>query len=505
MIQHILIFLLAVSAFGCSPHSVTRAPAAPVETPGNFSQSTSSPLPDRWWEDFNDPGLNRVVDATISGNLQLRASWARLRQASAIAVAAGAGRWPQLNFTAGAARRKIFNQFAALDPSGRTPTSFQLNSFNASLAAGYELDIWKKMSNQSQAAAIDARGARSDVEALAMSLVAEVAEAWFDLRYQQAQRTLLTDQVQLNSDVLELVELRFQGGLATALEVLQQRQQLIATRSQLITVTGAEALLRQRMAVLAGVAPVGEAVAPSAFLITSSPTDSFVPSLPPVPGTGVPADLLIRRPDVRAARDRVIAADYRVAVAVADRLPSLRIGGSLDTQNTTLADLITTPLWSIFANLAAPLFDGHRRRAEVERNRGVLEERLAGYGQALLLAMAEVEGAIVNERQQLLVIEDLKKQRIVAEQNLEEARRRYQQGLSQSGFLDVLTALRTKQAVEINLLGAERRVLSHRVSLCRALGGTWTQHLHAPKPLKLRSADNSEQSDELDDLKVQQR
>ncbi len=476
-----------LAAAACSPHRVTTEPESPIAVPGEFSQASSDPLPDRWWEDFADPELNRLVEATVAGNLQLRAGWARLRQASALATAAGSGRWPQLDFSASASRRKIFNQFSTLDPTGSTPSSFEQNSFGASLAAGYEIDVWKKMSNKAQAAIVDARGARSDVEALAMSLAAEVTEAWFDLRFQIAQGVLLREQTELNSNVLELVELRFQGGLATALEVLQQRQQLIATRSQLINVTGSETILRQRLAVLTGHAPLGDAVAPRAFSTPGARVDSVMPTMPKVPGLGLPADLLVRRPDVRAARDRVIAADYRVAVAVADRLPSLRIGGSLDVQNTSLADLISTPLWSIFANLAAPLFDGHRRKAEVERNRAVLEERLANYGQVLLGAIAEVEGAIVGERQQRLLIKDLEEQLGVANQNLTEARSRYEQGLAQAGFLDVLTALRSQQAVEINLLGARRRVLSSRVSLCRALGGSWTQELSAPPRLELRS------------------
>jgi len=188
----------------------------------------------------------------------------------------------------------------------------------------------------------------------------------------------------------------------------------------------------------------------------------------------------------------VIAADYRVAVAVADRLPSLRIGASLDFQDTSITSLFTTPLWSIFGSLAAPLFDGWRRKAEVSRQRAVVDERLATFGHTLLGAMAEVEGALVSEREQLRLIKELEEQVVVATQNLEEARNRYEKGIGQSGFLDVLTALRGQQSAQLSLLGARRRLISNRIQLCRALGGTWTQSLEVPGPLELKSAQRAE-------------
>ncbi len=123
----------------------------------------------------------------------------------------------------------------------------------------------------------------------------------------------------------------------------------------------------------------------------------MLPELPPVPALGVPADLLERRPDVRAARRRVEAADYRVAVAVADRLPALRLQGALSEQSGSIVDLIATPLYSLLASVTAPLFDHGRRRAEVDRNRAIVEERLADYAQAMLRAMVEVESALQQE------------------------------------------------------------------------------------------------------------
>jgi NodT family efflux transporter outer membrane factor (OMF) lipoprotein len=456
---------IATLLVACSPHKVTENPEAPLALPGAFSSGGERPLPDRWWEDFGDSELDRLIDETLAGNFELKAAWARLKQADALARQAGAGRYPLLDLTASANRAKFFNRF--VPPGTGAPSTIELTTYSASVAANYEIDVFLKMTNQARGATRDAYAARDQVESVAMSLAAQVTETWFDLAHQRAQRALITRQVELNQTLLELVTLRFEGGLGSAVEVLQQKQQLIATRSQLAQINAAEAVLKGQLAVLSGRPPGGGPI----------PAASQLPALPALPGTGIPADLLNRRPDVRAARNRVAAADYRVAVAVADRFPALRIGATLDFQETSLVDLFKTPLWTLFASITAPLFDGFRRSAEVSRQKAVVEELLSSYGDVLLRAIAEVERALVEEREQLALIVDLEEVVTVAGDNLREARLRYQQGVSQTGFLTVLQALQSQQSAELNLLSARRRLLSFRVQLCRALGGTWTRSL----------------------------
>lgn len=462
-----LALITALLSASCSPHRVTENPAAPIETPGRFSGGGAAPLPDRWWEDFKDAGLNRLIEETLAGNLELKVAWARLEQADALARQAGAGRFPLLDLTAGYDRDEQLNRF--VPPPA--PDTFTIKSYSASLAANYELDVFKKWTSQARGAARDAMAARDQVEAVAMSLAAQVAETWFDIAHQRAQRDLITAQVELNETLLELVNLRFRGGLGSAVEVLQQKQQLIATRSQLAQINANEQVLRHQLAVLTGRPPLSAA---------GREVVSELPDLPALPGTGIPADLLNRRPDVRAARNRVAAADYRVAVAVADRFPALRLGASLNVERLAPFDIVEmfkTPPWTLFASITAPLFDGFRRSAEVARQKAVVEELLWSYGDTLLKAIAEVEGALVSEREQLALIKDLEEVVVVAGDNLREARLRYEQGVSQTGFLTVLNALQGQQAAELNLLAARRRLLSFRIQLCRALGGTWTRAL----------------------------
>src|SRR5690606_22122303 len=159
-----------------------------------------------------------------------------------------------------------------------------------------------------------------DAEAIAISLASEVAEAWFDIIAQRSQYKLISEQITTNETYLELVRLRFEKGLASALDVYQQRQQLVTTQAQLRLIEAAIRLFEHRLAILIGKPPRE---------VTTDSGD-VLPALPEaVPGTGLPVALLDRRPDVRAARRRVESADYRVAVAVADRLPALRLGGQV--------------------------------------------------------------------------------------------------------------------------------------------------------------------------------
>lgn len=252
--------------------------------------------------------------------------------------------------------------------------------------------------------------------------------------------------------------------------MFQQRQQQVSTRAQLALVDSALGLFEHRLAVLLGAAP--------GSLQVDAP-EGLPAALPAVPAGGLPADLLERRPDVRAAQRRVEAADYQVAVAVADRLPSLRLSGSYGFQAQSLADFLSSPVWNLIASVAAPILDGGRRAAEVERSEAVVEELLMVYGQLLLQAMTEVENALLQERYQLVHIADLEESVELAAATLREAQARYGKGLSD--YLPVLTALQGQQRAELALLQARRQLISYRIQLCRALGGTWTQSLPAPE------------------------
>jgi NodT family efflux transporter outer membrane factor (OMF) lipoprotein len=403
----------------------------------------------------------------------MHGAWARLSQARAIATREGAPRWPRLQLEAQSQKQKSF-----LSAFNR---SFESTQHSVSLAASYELDIWGRLTHQAKAAHLEERAVRDDVEGLAISLTAEVAETWFDLLSQRARHDLLNAQLETNETFLELVTLRFDEGLASALDVYQQRQVLITARTQLASNGAQLAVTQNRLAVLLGRAPGQQ----------KYEIKGTLPKLPPLPSPGVPADLLDRRPDVRAARRRLESSDHRINVALGAMLPSLRLTGSAGYTSPTLRDFAFDQLiWNVLANITAPLFEGGARKAEYDRSKAVVEERASQYGQIVLQALGEVENAIAQDHFQHEQIGHIQEQLDNAKNTLREARERYLHGLND--YLPVLNALQSLHNAEQNLLSAQRQLLSTRIQLCRALGGAWTKDIERPT-----HGNDSQESDDM--------
>jgi outer membrane protein TolC len=224
-------------------------------------------------------------------------------------------------------------------------------------------------------------------------------------------------------------------------------------------------VLENQLAVLLGEPPGTQIARPPAAL----------PALPPLPSTGLPAELLARRPDVRAAQLRVMSADNRVGVAIAALLPTLTLSATGSYSGRSIAEIFDLRFWSIAADVFAPIFEGHRRTAEVDRARAVLRELLTAYTQAVLRAFQEVEDALVQERRQRDFLVSLDEQVSLAEATLREARLQYANGLGE--YLNVLTALSALQRLERDRLTAQQQLVAFRIQLYRALAGSWPADL----------------------------
>lgn len=448
------------SMVGCAP--ARQKPATEVTLPEAFGQavdpSDRTPTVDRWWEAFEDPALDALVARAMSENLDLRAAWERLAQFQAVAVQQGSASWPQVNLTASASRNRI-----ELGES-----TVHNNNFSLSAAASYEVDVWGRLESLDEAATLDIQASRQDAEAIAMTLAAQVVEVWYSLVEQRALLDLLQRQDETNGRFLELIELRFGQGLSNAVDVYQQRQQVLAIRGQIPLVEARLKLQEHLLATLLG-APAGT--------VTIDERRSL-PELPPLPETGVPSALLQRRPDLEAARLRVASGDARVAAAIADRFPALRLTASTGFQAQDLGDLFDQWVWNMAGNLVLPLIDGQRREAEVARQEAALRERLLAYTRAALVALREVEDALVGEHRQRQSLEISQSQLEVANATLREAQERYLQGLTD--FLPVLTSLQAVQRAEQGVISGRRQLISQRIALHRALGGDWTDQLEAP-------------------------
>ncbi len=439
-----------------SCRSEPRRPEPPVPVPEEFTATGDAVLPEEWWRSFEDPGLDRLVGLALESNLELRGAWDRLARAEAVARREGADLRPSLDYSAGAGTSWSRRELA--DGSFSTDRN---DDFSLGLAASFEVDLWGGIESAAQAARLDVLASAEALQAAAITLSAGVATTWYALVAENGQLDLLKRQQETNRQVLELVTLRFRMSRAGAADVLRQRQLIESLQGEIERVGARAKVLEHQLAILLGRSPT-EPVAPrAAQLIT----------LPPLPDTGLPIELLQRRPDVKNAYYRVMAADRRVAVAVADRYPRLFLSAQASTSADHPGDLFQTWLAGLGADLVGPILDGGRRDAEVDRTRAVLSESLHDYGQVILDSLGEVEDALVTERKQRDLIASLQRQLELSDQVIERIRESYTKGAVD--YLRVLETLSTNQALQRNVLEAERQLIEYRIDLCRALAGGW--------------------------------
>ena len=430
----------------------------PVAVPEQFSQSGGSPLPDKWWLSFEDPILNTLMDQALAGNFTLKSAWDRLHQLEALAEMAGADLYPALNGEAGASGTRYRE-------TGQTGEG---RGYTLGLVASYEIDLWGRIRSIRDAVLFDARAGAEDLRTAALTLSSQVAVTWYQLVEQHGQWDMLDAQIKTNEQVLELVTLKFRTGQVGIADILQQRQLVESNRGEKVQVAARIKILEQQLAILLGYPPQ-QAVGPKVFRF---------PDLAPMPETGLPARLIRCRPDIRSAYYDVRSADSDVAAAIADRFPRLSLTAGLDTSGGHVRDLFDNWLATLAANLVAPIMDGGLRKAEVDRTRAVASEALNNYGQTILEALGEVEGALVREQRRRDFMASLPKQLRLAEQVVERVRDRYVQGTVD--YQRVLDALLSQQELQINLLTAQLDLVEDRIDLCRSLGGGWV--LTPPEP-----------------------
>lgn len=442
------------------PEPVDLPAAYILETQGNHTLN-------HWWQAFESRELNSLVEEALDDNLDIRSAWARLRQAEAEYAKSASGLFPDLNVEGDIRKSQTYRD-----------NNLQTESKQSSLglAASYELDLWSKIRSQKQAERLNTRAARQDVQAAAISVAAEVVNTWLDLLAVRQEISIVKEQIEINKTLLDLLKVRFENGMANALNVSQQREVLAASRSELPQLKASEKLNINRLALLLGQADAQEL----------NLEQEKLPELIPLPHTGLPAELLSDRPDVRAAFLRLKSSDLNVVSAKAERLPAINISASSALSSDSVRDSFSLSWgdWvaNLAANLSAPVFDAGRRKAEVERTQAVAEERLVDYTQTVLQAIKEVQDALVSEVHQRDRVKRLEEELQAAEQAQKQARLRYIKGLSD--YLDFLTELKNVQTLQRQILNAKRNLVKDRVALYRSLGGDWTEQLLSRQSLQ---------------------
>ena len=449
------LFVLPFAA-GCALHRSEIPVASPL--PASFSEpgaDTSAPPVGKWWEQFNDPTLTVLIEEALADNLDVAQAYARLRQAEAVAATSGSARRPFASL-GGQANRN--SQPAS---TGNIIT----NTYRLSLSAGFEIDLWQKLKDETMAATLIASASREDIKTLYLTLTARVADLYYLAVEQRAELGLLDSLIASNVDTLTLVEARYNEGLAQPLDVYQARENLAAVRSRRPVSTAILAVTEHALAVLLGRYPEKDIAGDLATL----------PLPPAASPTGLPANLLQNRPDIRAAVLRVAARDKQLAAAIADRFPSFNLLADYGRSRTRLNAVVTGTFWDFIAQAALPVVDGGRRRAEVDRTRALLQEELARYQQVVLRAFQEVDDALAQNATSEERVQLLSNQLQNANNGARLALDNYLSGLQD--YLPVLIAQRLQMELETQLLVAKRQLISDRISLIRALGDGWLEEL----------------------------
>lgn len=459
----LILTLLLLS--GCSPFAPQARTEPPVDLPDKYMfYSKGEQGPGQWWRAFDSTELNKLVETALAKNFDVRTAWARLRQAEAKAVQAGAEGYPSLDAT-GKASQSSSGEKISRDADG---TISETQSWGLGLAASYELDLWGRVRSTHEASLFSANAAREDLEAAAVSVAAEVVDTWVDLIALRKRQDIVKRQIDLNSTLLELQMLRYKNGQATALDVSQQRQTLAAAKANLPPLQMEQSTLQSKLVVLLGRATAGDMQC----------AQKKLPVLKALPDVGLPADLLASRPDVRAAGLRLQSSDWSVAAARAARLPNISISAEAAFSSGALDVFFSNWVTTLAASLTAPIFDAGRRAAVVDENRAISEERLADYANSVAQAIKEVEDNLISETRQREYIARLEDQLKAAGLSMHDASLQYLNG--QSDYLPYLTARESVQKLERQLIAERAQLIKYRVGLYRALGGDWTRKLQDP-------------------------
>jgi NodT family efflux transporter outer membrane factor (OMF) lipoprotein len=434
-----------------------------VDIPSSYSKGSELPSSPagKWWTQFEDEKLNSLMEEAFQYNLDIAQSYERLIQSQAVLRKVNASRWISVDVDASGGRSRQSGFFGGSSQAGGLG-SVTFNTYSLSAAARYELDLWGKLKSNTRAAQYDVFASEQDLKSLFISISAQLADLYYLAAEQRAQIELTDETIASFQDTLDRVERRYHGGVVPALDVYQSRQNLASARAQKPVFESTLAVTLNAIAVLTGQFPDKE--------IGGNKTDlDDVPAL----NAGLPSQLLKRRPDVEAALMRLKASDERIGAAIADRFPSINLTGSYGGSSDEPHSVLDSPniFWNLLVQIAQPVIDSGRRRAEVDRTESVFREDLAAYHKTVLTAFQEVEDALAKISASEERIRMLDETVTASDSALRLALDNYLQGLTD--YLPVLTEQVRNATAKSNLITAKQQLISDRIQLARALGGEW--------------------------------
>jgi NodT family efflux transporter outer membrane factor (OMF) lipoprotein len=457
------LLLSSVVLTGCVVGPRYSRPPAPVptvykETPANWkpAQPSDQVLRGKWWEVYHDSELNALEETINVSNQNLKSAEAQFDQSRALVRLHRADYYPTISAGVSGERERLSQHRPLAVPGGTTTT----NDLILSADMSYEADVWGRVRRTVEAARANAQATLADLELVSLSLHAELAVDYFQARELDAQEKLLNSTVDGYTKALELTENRYQGGIASQVDVAQAETQLQTTRAQAIDVNVQRSQLEHAIAVL-----IGEPA--SNFTLPGEPLNATPPVIPP----GLPSDLLERRPDIAGAERLMAAANANIGVAKAAYFPVFSLNPSAGFESTTITNWLSNPSAFVFAAASATVtaFDAGRRRAVSDQTRAAYDQTVANYRQNVLTSYQEVEDNLAALR--ILDDEATTQAQAVAaaEHSLSLSNNRYHGGVA--AYLEVITAQQIALADEITAVQISGRRMVSSVLLIKALGG----------------------------------
>jgi NodT family efflux transporter outer membrane factor (OMF) lipoprotein len=469
--------LLAIAAFqltGCvvGPKyhlPVAQAPAAYKEV-GDWkpAQPNDQNLGGSWWTIFSDPQLNALEDQINVGNQNLKAAEAQFRQARATLRYSRADYYPTVTVAPSATRTRVS---ANRPPPNSIFNGITENDYVLPFDVSYQADVWGRVRKTVESNRELAQASAADLATVNLSMHADLAVDYFQARSLDAEEQLLNSTVTDYEQALELNESRFQGGIASEVEVEQAKTQLQTTRAAAIDVGVLRAQFEHAVAILIGKPPAEFSLPPLPLTVP-----------PPHVPISVPSELLERRPDIAAAERRVASANAQIGVAKSAYYPTISLGASGGFESSAITTLLNGPsgLWSIGLSAVGTVFDVGRRRALTDQARAAYDFQVATYREDVLTGFQQVEDNLAAVR----ILENEAKVQdeavAAAQRSLDLSVTRYKGGVT--SYLEVITAQSaalTDEVTAVNILG---RRMANTVLLIQALGGGWDRSSLPERP-----------------------
>ncbi|HEY0817598.1 MAG TPA: efflux transporter outer membrane subunit [Rhizobacter sp.] len=446
---------LALALTGCASLTARQAPLPEVAVPAQWSAAAPAASPTslaNWWQRYDDPLLTQLVTQALQANTSVRSAQAALAQARALRDVQGARLGPSVGASVSAQRSK----------SGDAPAG---SRYQAGFDASWEPDVFGGQRAGVNAAEAEAEASRASLADTQVSVAAEVAVAYVQLRGLQARLDIARRNLAAQQETLQITDWRVQAGLATSLELSQARTNTEQTRAQIPSLETSVAQTGHALAVLTGQAPTALQAQLAQASAVPMPAGDLV--------LNIPAQTLRQRPDIRIAEQQISAALARVSQADAARYPSFNLSGSVGLSALALSGLTSggSVVSALLGSVSVPLFDGGAARAQVRSQEAALEQARVSYQAVVLNALQEVEDALVALRGNRERLQRLQSASESAEQAALIANQRYSSGLVD--FQTVLDTQRSLLSTQDSLASTQAELSADHVRLYKALGGGW--------------------------------